>query len=194
MNQKGIASIILVVVIVLLAGVVGYFTLVKKSPGSEVPQESSTRTNAPQLGNQQPTPTVQPTTSTEYRNTQYGFSFTLPTSWKGYLIVTSKWEGYISGGSQGDVTTEEGPMISIRHPQWTSQNPRQDIPIMVFTVNQWNSLQQDKFHIGAAPFNPSELGRNTKYIFALPARYNYEFPTGYEEVEKILQDKPLQAF
>jgi len=38
-----------------------------------------------------------------------------------------------------------------------------------------DSLQQEKFHIGAAPINPSELGRNTKYVFALPARYNYAF-------------------
>jgi len=65
---------------------------------------------------------------------------------------------------------------------------------MVLTVGQWNSLQQNKFHIGAAPINPSELGRNSRYVFALPARYNYAIPTGYEEVAKILQDKPLQAF
>ena len=85
-------------------------------------------------------------------------------------------------------------MVSIRHPQYTSQNLRQDVPIMVLTTAQWNSLQQGKFHIGAAPINPSELGHNSRYVFALPARYNYAFPTGYEEVEKILQGKPLQAF
>ena len=65
---------------------------------------------------------------------------------------------------------------------------------MVFTLAQWDSLQQDKFHIGAAPIGPSELGRNTRYVFALPARYNFAFPTGYEEVEKILEDNPLKAF
>lgn len=40
---------------------------------------------------------------------------------------------------------------------------------------------------------PKELARNSKYLFALPARYNYAFPTGYEEVEKILEGNPLQA-
>ena len=65
---------------------------------------------------------------------------------------------------------------------------------MVLTVSQWNLLQQEKFHIGAAPVNPSELGRNIRYVFALPARYNYAFPTGYKEVEQILRDDPLQAF
>ena len=126
-----------------------------------------------------------------YTNTQYGFNFLLPLSWKGYQIIESVWEGYAPGG---DVPLEQGPIISIRHPGWTSANPRQDIPIMVFTLAQWDSLQQEKFHIGAAPIGPSELGRNTKYVFSLPARYNYSFPTGYEEVEKILEGNPLQAF
>jgi len=105
--------------------------------------------------------------------------------------VTDQWEGTAIGAAKIAAT---GPLLSIRHPKWTSQNPRQDIPIMVFTLAQWNSLQQDKFHIGAAPINPSELGRNNKYVFALPARYNFAYPTGYEEVEQILNGKPLQAF
>lgn len=125
-----------------------------------------------------------------YQNTQYGFNFTLPASWKGYTIVNDKWEGMALDGSQKVV--ESGPIVSIRHPLWTTQNPRQDIPIMVFTLAQWESLQQDKFHIGAAPIGPSEISRNSKYVFALPARYNFAFPTGYEEVEKILAGKPLQ--
>jgi hypothetical protein len=64
---------------------------------------------------------------------------------------------------------------------------------MVFTLEQWNSLQQEKFHIGAAPIGPSELGRNNSYVFALPARYNFSFLKGYEEVESILNTHPLQA-
>ena len=128
-----------------------------------------------------------------YRNTQYGFNFSLPKSWKGYTIVTDKWKGVAVGDSQAEKTAEIGPLIYIRHPDWTSQNPRQDIPIMVFTLTQWNSLQQGKFHIGAAPIGPSELSRNSRYVFALPARYNYAFPTGYEEVENILSGSPLKA-
>ena len=63
---------------------------------------------------------------------------------------------------------------------------------MIFTTAQWKSLQQEEFHIGAAPVGPRELGRNTKYVFGLPARYNFAFPTGYEEVENILKGDPLQ--
>jgi hypothetical protein len=72
--------------------------------------------------------------------------------------------------------------------------PYQDIPIMIFTIAQWNDLQTDKFHIGAAPINPSELGRNNKYVFALPARYNFAYPEGFQEVEQILSTSPLHTF
>lgn len=127
-----------------------------------------------------------------YKNTEYGFHFTLPESWKGYKIITGEWEGEPIGEPTADSDTITGPMISIRHPLWTSQNLRQDIPIMIFTSEQWNSLQKGEFHIGAAPIDPSELGHNSKYVFALPARYNYAFPTGYEEVEDILKGNPLK--
>lgn len=129
--------------------------------------------------------------SSLYTNTQYGFSFSLPDSWKGYSIVNGKWEGISLGDQNGGIVTETGPLLSIRHPLWTGENPRQDIPVMVFTLDQWSSLQQGKFHIGAAPIGPSELGRNSRYVFALPARYNYAFLQGFEEVENILNGKPL---
>jgi hypothetical protein len=127
----------------------------------------------------------------EYNNTQYDFSFSLPISWNGYSIVEDKWEGVAIGG---DTVIEQGPIIIIRNPEWTSTNPMQDIPIMVFTIKQWDLLEQEKFHIGAAPIGPTELGRNSKYVFALPARYNYAFPTGWEEVDQILKSNPLKAF
>jgi hypothetical protein len=69
-----------------------------------------------------------------YENSQYGFRFTLPDNWEGYTIVTDKWEGLSLGDSQGEKVVESGPKISIRHPAWTSEQPRQDMPILVFTV------------------------------------------------------------
>jgi len=65
---------------------------------------------------------------------------------------------------------------------------------MVFTLEQWDALQQGKFHIGAAPIGPTELGRNSKYVFALPARYNFAFPKGFEVVEEIINTNPLKGF
>jgi hypothetical protein len=142
--------------------------------------------------------TTQSATSVEYRNTEYGFTFSLPAGWKGYSIVAQKWQGFpMDTGDTSPSTTSNGifgPELLIRHPQWTSQNPRQDIPIMVFTVAQWDLVQQAKLVVSAAPIPPSELGRNATYVFALPARYNYAFPTGYQEVEKILEGTPLHGF
>lgn len=127
-----------------------------------------------------------------YRNTQYGFTFKLPLSWKGYTIVIESWEGWPIDGSPDQRVY--GPKILIRHPLWTEDNLRQDIPIMIFTYAEWDLIQKGKLSLGAAPIGPAELGRNTKYVFALPARYNYAFPTGFEEVENILLGNPLRAF
>lgn len=125
----------------------------------------------------------------KYENKQYGFDFYLPKSWEGYTIVEQKWEG-MSGGD----LIESGPQLLIRNPAWTEKNPHQDIPIMIFTTGQWNALQNEKFFVSAAPIGPSVLGSNSEYVFALPPRYNYAFPTGYEEVEKILNGSPLWTF
>ena len=82
----------------------------------------------------------------------------------------------MDGKGEGD-STVTGLLLSIRHPLWTKENPRQDIPIMVFTVEQWNVLQKGDFSVSAAPIGPSKLGSNYAYVFALPARYNYAFQT-----------------
>jgi hypothetical protein len=129
-----------------------------------------------------------------YLNDAYRFTFKLPNSWQGYSVLNQQWIGYATGGAKGDVNTEKGPQIIIRNPKWTTANRRQDIPIMVFTPSQWKALHQEKFYVSAAPIPPSELGRNTHYIFALPPRYNYVFPTGWQEVAKILEGRPFRAF
>lgn len=129
----------------------------------------------------------------QYRNSHYGFCVSLPASWKGYSIVMDHWEGSNTNGPQGYQIVEHGPLISIRHPLWSKDNPQQDIPIMVFTRKQWDSLQKDDFHIGAAPIGPSELGRNRKYVFGLPARYNFANLPGLEEVDQIVRSKSLHA-
>jgi hypothetical protein len=192
-------TLLITVIIFSTAAICNQCSVISSTTTEKVGVESTTATGTTTAQTiSETTATIEATATTasteiEYRNTQYGFSFSLPISWEGYYIIVSEWEGN-TPGQQGDVTVEQGPIISIRHPKWTSANPRQDIPIMVFTLAQWDSLQQEKFYIGAAPIGPSELGRNTRYIFGLPARYNFSFPIGFEEVEKILESKPLQAF
>jgi hypothetical protein len=149
-----------------------------------VPQGSST----PPGQQAEQRPLAEPETpALEYKNTKYGFSFSLPASWRGYTILTDKWEG--SDVKNG--IDEHGPMISIRHPGWTKENPRQDIPIMIFTLAQWDALDHGEFAASAAPVGPTELGRNRKYVFAIPARYNHAEAEGWEEVDGILSHGPL---
>lgn len=126
-----------------------------------------------------------------YENKQYNFQFYLPDTWEGYSIVEDQWKGVSLVDSADEKLS--GPIIIIRHPQWTEDSKRQDIPIMIFTTDQWEALQKGEFSVGAAPVGPKELGSNSKYVFALPARYNYEFLEGYEKVEAILESNPLKV-
>ena len=127
-----------------------------------------------------------------YLTTAYGFSFDLPAGWQDFQVLDEAWEGLsLVAGEEGKVVAC-GPLLQIRHPAWTPEEPRQDIPIMVLTLDQWAKLEAMEFSVGAAPVGPKELGRNDRYVFALPARYNYAFPAGYEEVETILAHNPLK--
>jgi hypothetical protein len=130
-----------------------------------------------------------------YTNNVYGFTFSLPADWQGYAIVTSTWNG------NGDETCPAtgcppvtGPEVLIRNPQWTAANPWQNIPILVFTHSEWDAVASGTLITSAAPIPPSDLGENTNYVFALPARYDYAYPNGWQEVESIIQSDPLHGF
>ena len=151
---------------------------------------NAAKTDAPAPA-QNPAGSTTQTSLNTYQNTDYGFAFYLPESWKDFTILTEQWEGLAADEDAGEKVVQTGPQITIRHPGWTEETPRQDIPIMVFTLSQWDELHQDKFHIGAAPIGPSELGRNSKYVFGLPARYNFAYPEGYEEVDQLMKTNPL---
>jgi hypothetical protein len=125
-----------------------------------------------------------------YRNDKYGFTFSLPDEWKGYTIVTEQWEA--SDAQKGMV--EHGPIIKIRPPDWTREKPRQDIPIMIFTLAQWESVEHGDFFIGGMPIAPGELGRNRKYAFAVSRRVEESEAAGAKEVNEILQRHPLHPF
>lgn len=121
---------------------------------------------------------------TMYSNNEYGFSVALPASWKNFSIIKGTWES-----NPIDNEIETGEIINIRNPKWSEEDPTQDIPVMVFTYEQWNKIDNDQLHIGAAPINPSLLLRTSKYYFALPARYNFGMLKGYEEVDTIVTDR-----
>ena len=126
----------------------------------------------------------------KYVNANYRFTFSLPRSWKGYSVVAERWQD-----TPQDKVRQSGPEITIRHPQWTDENRRQDITIMVFTHAQWNSLQQGDFAVSAASIGSGEIGRNRKYVFAVPPRMiDSDNSYGWEEVVKIMQRNPLHIF
>jgi hypothetical protein len=129
----------------------------------------------------------------KYNNAEYGFIFSLPADWQGYSIYAKQWTGNpLPGSSYTKAIT--GPEIYIRNPNWTAQNPYEDIPIMIFTPAEWSEVQNQTLAVSAAPIGPTELGSNKNYVFALPPRYDYDFHTGYQEVEKIMQSNPLIGY
>ncbi len=126
-----------------------------------------------------------------YSNAQYGFAVSLPANWQGYTIVTGTLE---IRDMSTNAAAGTAPIVNIRHPRWTAQVPRQDIPINIYTLSQWDKIMNEEYSVGAAPILPGELARNSRYVFALAARYNYAFPEGFEEVEQILAGNPVTAF
>lgn len=122
-NSSKIAVIIIAVAFV--GGLMYYFLGSRQipSPGTITGNNGSAGT------------TTQNSNSITYRNEKYGFSIDVPKSWSGYSVVENKWSGD-SLNSKGNLVlgTVSGPMISIRHPEWSTTTPRQDIPVMVLQL------------------------------------------------------------
>lgn len=119
-----------------------------------------------------------------YSNDEYGFIITLPISWDGYAIITEEWYGY----HENDII-QTGSEIIIRNPTWAEDEIYQDIPIMVFTHDQWEQVGDDGgFHVSAGG-SPSEIGRNSEYVFALRPRYDHIDARGVEEVRNIIKNE-----
>jgi hypothetical protein len=123
-----------------------------------------------------------------YRNAEYGFCLGLPASWNGFKVLTERWSG------NGNGSGETGPRLTIRNPRWSEDKPYQDIPILVFTPAQWGAVDRGEFNVSAAPIGPSGLGRNQKYVFALPPRFaGFDDAIGTSEVLQLLKQKSFQA-
>jgi len=133
-----------------------------------------------------------PDTRVEYKDKKYRFVFSLPASWKGYRTETGTWNAYVR--ETDPVQTEFGALITIVHPLWTQSSPRQDITILVFTVEQWSLVEQKRLVIGTQEAVPSELGRNAKYVFGLPYHFADGKTLGAEEVRRIVAGHPLLTY
>jgi hypothetical protein len=121
------------------------------------------------------TPLVSTSTELIYKNDAYSFTMNLQKDWTGYSASTS--------------AIKFGNSVTLRHPLWTKENPRMDIPVLVYTVEQWDKWVKTDFegYPTASPIGPTERGRNIRYVFATAPRYNFSFLTGFEGVEDILK-------
>jgi hypothetical protein len=122
-----------------------------------------------------------------YHNTQYDFTFFLPTNWQGYSVLVQQWSGqtYLPAADK-EVEVDHGPVIVLRNPQWKTDDPWQDIPILVFTRKQWKASQQGQFSIYVDGLE-FEIAHNSKYVFAIWNRFNGdESVKGFREAEGIV--------
>jgi hypothetical protein len=134
--------------------------------------------------------TPPPVTSVIYKNTDYGFNFILPTSWQGYTIIKDTWKGT----PLTSTSAQSGPKLLIRNPKWTTAAPYEDLPIVIFTISQWDAYTAEKFSVFAAPIKATELARNNVYVFTLPPRWDFDYSLDYKEAEDIIAGNPLQTF
>ncbi|MCK4799516.1 hypothetical protein KAS31_00900 [Candidatus Parcubacteria bacterium] len=120
-----------------------------------------------------------------YRNEEYGFEIILLESWKGYKVLEESWDGITLDGNS---VKYGGPKIVIRDPKWSEYNNWQDIPILIFTKDEWQSIEANNLNIFAAPIAPEKLGENNKYVFALPPRWiGFTDASGQDEAQKIVE-------
>lgn len=171
MNKKTLIWLVVVAFIVVVGGITLYY---KDSIFNYVTK----------------TPVTTPNNIIVYKNTDYGFNFSLPLSWKGYLIVKTTW----NGNALKNTIAPNGVKLIIRNPKWTEAVHYEDIPILVFTIKDWNSYLAEDFAVSAAPILATEFGRNNVYVFALPPRWNFDYSLGYEEADNIVKNKPLTTF
>ena len=134
------------------------------------------------------TPNQRASLPLHYHNAQYDFTFYLPADWQGYSVLIDEWEGetYLAK-KDADVVLARGPIIVLRNPQWKTNNLHQDIPIDVFTRQQWDDIHLGKYDAVGAGGVIYELWHNDKYVFGMHSRYNADDSVnGWKEVQDIV--------
>ncbi len=98
----------------------------------------------------------------------------LPATWQDHSVSIQEVE--LTRYEPGEVTqvlVGRAPMITLRHPNWRASAPYQDIPVVVFTRVQWDSLHRGKFWPAAfAGGVMDELWHNQEFVFAMNTRWN----------------------
>ena len=119
-----------------------------------------------------------------YDNAQYGLRLYLPADWKGFSVLTNQWVGQPVDPAN---SVAHGSVMVLRHPLWTTNSPREDIPIMVFTRKQWEEDHAEKFIIEAGGLD-EEVSHNGSYVFAIWSRFTFDELPGSEEAGKTVEE------
>jgi hypothetical protein len=107
-----------------------------------------------------------------YHDATYGLEFSLPGDWRGYSVLSQQWEAQkYNQDRDAAVFVGRGPIIVLRHPLWRVDDRYQDIPILVFTREQWDADRKGDLTIFAGGIE-SEICHNTRYVFATNSRFN----------------------
>ena len=114
MNQKGFANIALIVLVVILAGVAGYFALVKKSePVAQQTTPPPTTTQTPTPQQPSPTPINETASWKTYKNDTYSFEVKYPSDWtsKGFWSENGGFF-YVAFGTANSIDSK--PLATLR--------------------------------------------------------------------------------
>jgi hypothetical protein len=122
-----------------------------------------------------------------YHDAKYDFLFFLPADWNGHSVLMKEWHADLhSTDYQAVIGREHGPIILLRHPQWKADQPHQDIPILVFTRDQWEAVIPQRLFVGAGG-TIDEISHSAKYVFAINSRHNWTELEGWQETGRIVQ-------
>jgi hypothetical protein len=124
-----------------------------------------------------------------FNNPKFELRFLLPSNWRGYSVLMEQWDNknYEASADKWRIS-EHGPIITLRHPNWRLDDPRQDIPILVFTRGQWSALNQGKLwpsKYAGGVFD--ELSHSRTYVFAISSRYNWDELKGSMEAACVVE-------
>jgi hypothetical protein len=125
-----------------------------------------------------------------YKNSEYGFNFKLPLDWQGFTVVKESWTGNPLKKDQ----LQTGPKLLIRNPKWTKEAPYEDLPVLIFTISQWDMYLAEDYAVSAAPIPATKLAQNNKYVFALPARRDFDYGIYVKKAQEIFSNNPIQTF
>ena len=100
-----------------------------------------------------------------YKNVEYGFEMLFPDSWKDYEVEKISWDGSLFEKEYS------GPEFIFRNQKLFIERNFYGIPIMIFTPDIWPLVEEEKLAVGSAPMAPGKIGENSKYVFAIPGRW-----------------------